>query len=182
MDANCFKASLAGQKTTAYLVNMVPSGGAEVDGRLCFLLPTNLLLEGVPLWQPVLGRILLKTQTWLTKRHKDCWHEQLTHCKRPWCWKRLKAEGEEGDRGWDVWVVPPIQWAWTWANSGRWWGTEKPGVLQPTGLWRVGHDLATEHQHKNSATLCIGHLTSTLQKRRRINDSRAFWEKGQTAF
>ena len=30
------------------------------------------------------------------------WCEELTHLKRPWCWKRLKA-GEEGDdRGWDV--------------------------------------------------------------------------------
>ena len=28
------------------------------------------------------------------------WCEQLTHWKRPWCWERLKIEGEEGDRGW----------------------------------------------------------------------------------
>ena len=27
--------------------------------------------------------------------------EELTHWKRPWCWKRLKAGGEEDDRGWD---------------------------------------------------------------------------------
>jgi len=26
---------------------------------------------------------------------------QLTHLKRPWCWQRLKAKGEEGGRGWD---------------------------------------------------------------------------------
>ena len=25
----------------------------------------------------------------------------LTHWKRPWCWERLKAKGEEGSRGWD---------------------------------------------------------------------------------
>ena len=25
----------------------------------------------------------------------------MTHWKRPWCWKRLKAKGEEGSRGWD---------------------------------------------------------------------------------
>ena len=29
---------------------------------------------------------------------------------------------------------------WTWANSGRWWGTEKPGMLQSLRSWRVGHD------------------------------------------
>ena len=32
------------------------------------------------------------------------------------------------------------------ANSGRWWRTGKPGVLQPTVSRRVGHDLATEQQ------------------------------------
>ena len=31
-----------------------------------------------------------------------------------------------------------------WANSGSWWWTGKPGVLQPMGLQRVGHDWATE--------------------------------------
>ena len=31
-----------------------------------------------------------------------------------------------------------------WANSGRWWGTGKPGMLQSMELQRVGHNLATE--------------------------------------
>ena len=31
------------------------------------------------------------------------WCKELTHWKRPWCWKRLKAEGEGDDRGWDGW-------------------------------------------------------------------------------
>ena len=30
------------------------------------------------------------------------WCEEPTHWKRPWGWKRLKATGEEGGRGWDV--------------------------------------------------------------------------------
>ena len=29
------------------------------------------------------------------------------------------------------------QWTWVWANSGRWWRTGKPGVLQSMGLQRV---------------------------------------------
>ena len=33
-----------------------------------------------------------------------------------------------------------------WANSGRQWGTEKPGMLQSMGSQRVGHDWATEQQ------------------------------------
>ena len=56
------------------------------------------------------------------------WCEQLTHWKRSWCWDRLKAEGEEANRGWDGWMASPIQWTLTWANSGRWWGTGKTGV------------------------------------------------------
>ena len=27
--------------------------------------------------------------------------EETTHSKRPWCWDRLRARGEGGDRGWD---------------------------------------------------------------------------------
>ena len=29
--------------------------------------------------------------------------EELYHWKRPWCWERLKAGGEENDREWDGW-------------------------------------------------------------------------------
>ena len=28
------------------------------------------------------------------------WCEELTHWKRPWCWKRLKTGGEGDNRGW----------------------------------------------------------------------------------
>ena len=40
----------------------------------------------------------------------------------------------------------PTQWTWIWANSRRYWWIGKPGVLQPMGLQRVGHDLTTEQQ------------------------------------
>ena len=43
------------------------------------------------------------------------------------------AEGEEGVRDWDGWMVSPMQWTWTRANSGRWWERGRPGVLQPMG-------------------------------------------------
>ena len=64
--------------------------------------------------------------------------------KRPWCWERLKAGGEGDDRRWDGWMVSLTQWTWVWENSGSWWWTGKPGVLQSMGLQRVGHDWATE--------------------------------------
>ena len=67
----------------------------------------------------------------------------LTHWKRPWCWEGLGARGEGDDRGWDGWKASPTQWTWVWVNSGSWWWTGRPGVLE---LWhrRVGHDWATE--------------------------------------
>ena len=43
----------------------------------------------------------------------------LTHGQSPWCWERLRAEGEEGVRGWDGWMASLMQWTWTWENFGR---------------------------------------------------------------
>ena len=67
----------------------------------------------------------------------------LTHLKRPWCWERLKARGEGDDRRWDRWMASPTQWTWVWVDSGSWWWTGRPGVLQSMGLQRVEHDWET---------------------------------------
>ena len=72
------------------------------------------------------------------------WCKEPTHWKRPWCWKRLKAGRKGEDRGWDGWMESLTQWTWVWANSGRWWRTGKPSVLQFMGSQRVGHDWATK--------------------------------------
>ena len=53
--------------------------------------------------------------------------------KKTWCRERLKAEGEEGNRGWDSWMASLMKLTWTWTNFGRWWGTGRPGVLQSLG-------------------------------------------------
>ena len=64
--------------------------------------------------------------------------------EKPWCWEGL-GSGEEGDdRGWDGWMASRTRWTWVWVNSGRWWCTGRPGVLQFLGLQRVGQDWATE--------------------------------------
>ena len=44
------------------------------------------------------------------------------------------------------WMASLTQWTWVWANSGRWWRTGKPSVLQSMGSQIVGHDWATEQQ------------------------------------
>ena len=61
------------------------------------------------------------------------WCDKLTHLKRPCSWERLKAGGEEDDREWDGWMTSPTQWTWLWVNSGSWWWTGRPGVLQSMG-------------------------------------------------
>ena len=48
--------------------------------------------------------------------------------------KRSKARGEGDNRGQDGWMASRTQQTWVWANSGRQWWTEKPGVLQSMGL------------------------------------------------
>ena len=78
--------------------------------------------------------LMLKLKLW----YFGLWCEELTHLKRPWCWERVKAEGEGDDRGWDGWMASPTQWTWVFVNSGSWWWTGRPGVLQ------IGHDWATE--------------------------------------
>ena len=41
-------------------------------------------------------------------------------------------------------MASPTQWMWVWASLGSWWWTRKPGVLQPMGSQRVGHEWETE--------------------------------------
>ena len=48
------------------------------------------------------------------------WCKELTLLKRPWYWERLKAGGEEDNRGWDDWMASPTQWTWVWVNSRIW--------------------------------------------------------------
>ena len=72
------------------------------------------------------------------------WCEELTHWKRPWCCERLKAGRGGDDREWHGWMASPTHWTWVWVNSGSWWWTGRPGVLQSMGLPRVGHDWGTE--------------------------------------
>ena len=52
-----------------------------------------------------------------------------------------RRRGRQRMRGW---MAPPTRWTWVWVNSRSWWWTGRPGVLQPMGSQRVGHDWATE--------------------------------------
>ena len=93
-------------------------------------------------------------QSWIFTRRTDAeaktpilWPpdaKKLTHWKTPWCWERLRAEGEGDDRGWDGWIASLTWWTWVWVSSRSWWWTGKPGVLQSMGSQRVGHNWVTE--------------------------------------
>ena len=57
-----------------------------------------------------------------------------------------KIEGwrRSGERVWDCWMASLTQWTWVWINSGSWWWTGRPGVLQSMGSQRVERDWTTE--------------------------------------
>ena len=60
-----------------------------------------------------------------------------THLKRPWCWERLRAGGEEDDRGWDGWMASPThEFGWTLGVG------DGQGGLACCNSWgcRAGHD------------------------------------------
>ena len=73
------------------------------------------------------------------------WCEELTHWKRPSCWERLRTGGEGDNRGWDGWMASLTQWTWVWVDSGSWWWTGRPGVLQFMGLQSQTRRHWTEH-------------------------------------
>ena len=62
----------------------------------------------------------------------------------------MESVRRRGDRGWDGWMASLIQWRWVWVNSGSWWWTGRPGVLQSMRSQRVGHDWVTELNWKIS--------------------------------
>ena len=79
--------------------------------------------------------------------------EQPTHWKRPWCWERVRAGGEEANRGWNGWMASQIQWIWVWANPERHGRTGKLGMLQFMGLQTVRDHLMTEQQQHTIYTI-----------------------------
>ena len=100
--------------------------------------------EGGAWWAAVSGVTQSQTRLkWLSSSSsihwKDCcwswssntvatWCEELAHCERPWCWEKLRAGGERGDKRWDDWMASTTQWTWVWANSE---------TVEDRGGWRA---------------------------------------------
>ena len=69
-------------------------------------------------------------KTWLIGKDSDA--------GRDW------GQEEKGTSGWDGWMASLSRWMWVLVNSGSWWWTGRPGMLQFMGLQKVRHDRATE--------------------------------------
>ena len=96
---------------------------------------TDIEADTPILWPP-------DAKSWLTGKDPDA--------GKDW---RLEEKGTT--EGWDGWMASPTQWTWVWVNSGSWWRTGKPGVLQSMGLQRVGHDWVTELNWLILYRLCL---------------------------
>ena len=60
---------------------------------------------------------------------------------------KIEGRRRRDDRGWDGWMASPTQWTWVWVNSGSYWWTGRPGVLQFKGLSRVfSSTIVQKHQ------------------------------------
>ena len=71
-------------------------------------------------------------------------HEKSWLIGKDWCWEGLGAGGEGDDRGWDGLMASRTRWTWVWVNSGSWWWTGRPGMLQFMGSQRIRHEWVTE--------------------------------------
>ena len=97
----------------------------------------SLRLQGdptSPFWRRSVLGVHWKNWCWSWNSNTlATWCKELTHWKRPWCWEGLRAGGEGDDREWDGRMASPTRWMWVWVNSGSWWWTGRPVVLQFMG-------------------------------------------------
>ena len=57
---------------------------------------------------------------------------------------KIEDRRKGDNRRWDGWMASLTQQTGVWVNSGSWWWTMRPGVLQSMGSQRVGHNWVTE--------------------------------------
>ena len=93
------------------------------------------------LWPP-------HAKSWLTGKDFDA--------GRDWGQKE-KGTTEDEMAGWHHWLNECV-----WVNSGSWWWTGRPGVLQFLGSQRVGHEWATELNWTELNPLWLGCVYSDV--------------------
>ena len=101
-------------------------------------------------------------QTWIFIGRTDAEVEipilWLSEAKNWHIWKDPDARKDwRRKRGWQrmrCWVASPTWWTWVWVNSGSWWWTGRPGMLQSMGSQRVRHNWATELNYQEFVDMC----------------------------
>ena len=53
--------------------------------------------------------------------------------------QKIEGKRRRGQQRMRCWMASRTRWTWVWVNSGSWWWTGRPGVLQSMGSWTVGH-------------------------------------------
>ena len=115
-----------------------------------FILRTHAVAE-TPILRPPDGK------NWLIRKDPDAGKD----------WRQ--EEKGTTNRGWDGWMASRTQWTWVWVNSGSWWWTGRPGMLQSMGSLRVGHDWATELNWTDSySRWCVNPTFSNLGEKRKL--------------
>ena len=100
------------------------------DQSWLFIGSTDVEAESPILWPP-------DVKSWLTGRDPDV--------GKNWIHEEKGMTEDEMVR-WHHWLNGHV-----WVNSGSWWWTGRPGVLETMGSQRVGHDSETE-LHKLSGS------------------------------
>ena len=59
-------------------------------------------------------------------------------------WGQEEKGMTEDEMADSLWMASLTRWTWVLVNSGSWWWTGRPGVVQFMGSQRVGHDWVTE--------------------------------------
>ena len=81
-----------------------------------------------------------------------------------------RRQAEKGTT--EVWMASPTQWTWVWVNSGSWWWTGRPGVLQSMGLQSEQTQLSDWTELNSDAWFQNLHAIKTTDLRlRKIMDS-----------
>ena len=93
------------------------------DQPWIFFGSTDAKAEAPVLWPPV--------KSWLIEKDSEAGRD---------CGQEEKGTTEDEMAG----MASSTRWTWVWVNSGRWWWTGRPGMLQFMGSQRVRHDWATE--------------------------------------
>ena len=88
------------------------------DITICMCSKHCVLLSSPHLWQKAKRnwtaswwKSKRRVKSWLKTQHSKTlatWCKCPIHWKRPWCRERVKAEGEEGNRGWNGWMASLI--------------------------------------------------------------------------